>query len=80
MSALTPPEISSLARDVVDKMLGTTLDIEEAMELAGVPFGMDAAPKLFFTFVDQRAWRCSDCDHWCLPGELDKKDKCFSCR
>lgn len=80
MTELSPPELMTLAHTTVEKMLGTTLDIVEAMAEASMPFAYDDGPTLYFTFIDQRAWRCSDCDHWVHPIELDDKERCVSCR
>lgn len=84
MTAIRDADLMGMALSLSHKMLGTSIDIEEAfvdaVEAGTIPFGYHDAPKNLFTFLDRKVWKCETCDHWCEPGELDEKDVCLSCR
>ncbi|ARB14409.1 hypothetical protein Ccr5_gp189c [Caulobacter phage Ccr5] len=73
------PELMAMALRLAPKMLGTTIDVQDAVDNAGFPFGYFDAPDAFFTFLDRKVWKCEVCDHWCDPSEL-QDEVCLSCR
>lgn len=77
------PEMSHAACAVSARLQGYAHDIEDTInEMADegkIPWGYHQAPRGFFMLLDQKAWKCRQCDIWHPPAELNKNDDCSGC-
>ena len=76
------PENLLLIQKVGKNLLGTCDSADKVIaEVFGNPdlTLTDIAPELLVG-LDQIAWKCSACDWWCEPHEIDDNDTCDDCR
>lgn len=80
---MTPSEIIERANIIAKRLMGWSIDIEEAMselvEEGKIPDSYMNTPQAVFTVLDTKVWPCIECDIWCPTGELID-ETCTGCR
>lgn len=64
--------------EVGEELLGTCKSLLGALEGMGLCEGLENVAS-FCDGLDQTAMRCTVCDWWTEPGELDELQRCGDC-
>lgn len=72
------PEKAALADRVAEKLEGTCVSLEQALELLGLDDGLIDDGD-FCHALDARVFCCEDCGWWCGPDEQNDRGSGWVC-